>query len=240
MKAVIFFSGLAGLLIFGPPVIRSRAHSPDISVIVHEVTHSQSSWDHQSTCRFEAERTLTLPTRGVEGLHLSAGSGSLEVLGVEGLGEVRAVGRACASQEEFLDDLLLTSRADGSTLVVETHYPDSRSWRGGNRYARLDLRVEVPAGMAAEIQDGSGEATLSNLGSLVVRDGSGGLMIDEIRGDLTVEDGSGGVEIRGVCGIGDDKGRIGRDHPGGRGLRRRDPGLVRRGGGQGSQRVPYT
>jgi hypothetical protein len=131
---------------------------------------------------------------------LTAGSGSLEVVGVEGLGEIRAVGRACASQEEFLDDLLLISDMDGSTLVVETHYPDTRNWRGGNRYASLDLRVEVPAGMAAEIQDGSGEASLSNLGSLVVRDGSGGLTIDEILGDLTLEDGSGEVEIHGVSG----------------------------------------
>ncbi len=200
MKAVILLSGLAGLAIFGPPVFKSRAHRHEVSVIVHERSHSQPSRAGQSDCRFEAERSLTTPAGGVEELRLRAGSGSLEVVGVEGLREVQAVGRVCASHQEFLSDIQVTSEMAGSTLVMETHYPDWSGWSGGNRYARLDLRVEVPAGMAADIQDGSGEMVLSDLGSLLVQDGSGEVVITGTQGDLTIDDGSGKLEIRGVSG----------------------------------------
>jgi len=200
MKAVILLSGLAGLAIFGPPVLRSRAHHHEVSVVVHELSHSQASQGGQSDCRFEAERSVTSPAGSVEGLRLKAGSGSLEVVGVEGIGEIQAVGRACASHENLLSSIQLDSEMSGSTLVMETQYPDLSGIRGGNRYARLDLRIEVPAGMAAEIQDGSGEMTLSDLGSLMVDDGSGEVVISGIRGDLTLEDGSGELEIRGVSG----------------------------------------
>jgi len=201
MKAVIILSGLAGLAIFGPPVLKSRAHHHEISVIVHDLSHDQTSWAGQSECRFETERSLTAPAGAVEELRLRAGSGYLEVVGVEGLREVRAVGRACASHEEFLSDIQLTSEMAGSTLVMETHHPNWSGWSGANRYARLDLRVEVPAGMAADIQDGSGEMTVSDLGSLTVEDGSGGVVITGIQGDLTIDDGSGELEIRGVSGF---------------------------------------
>ena len=200
MKAVIVLSGLAGLAIFGPPVLRSRAHHHEVSVVVHEVTHSQATHTGQDNCRFEAERSVTSPAGSVEELRLRAGSGSLEVVGVEGISEIQAVGRACASHENLLSSIQLTSEMSGSTLVMETQHPDLSGIRGGNRYARLDLRIEVPAGMAAEIQDGSGEMTLSDLGSLMVDDGSGEVMISGIRGDLTIEDGSGELEIQGVSG----------------------------------------
>jgi len=200
MKAVIFLSGLAGLAIFGPPVLRPRAHDHDISVIVHEHVRNANVRIGQSDCRFEAERTLTSSAASIGEIRLKAGSGSLEVVGVEGLGEVLAVARACASHEEFLEDLQLTADRSGSALVMETHHPDWSGWRGGNRYARLDLRVEVPAGMAAEIQDGSGEIWISNLGSTLVQDGSGEVSVSGIEGDLTIDDGSGGLMIQGVSG----------------------------------------
>ncbi len=205
MKAVIALSGMAGLLIFGPPFIKARSHH-NVSVIVHEaahvhkVDHAQVTWDHQSDCKFEADRSLSAPAGSMRALDLKAGAGSLEVVGVEGLGEVRATGRACASHEEFLDDLQITSEMVGSTMVMETHHPDWSGWRGGNRYARLDLRIEVPAGMAAEILDGSGEIAVSDLGSLLIQDGSGEIVATGIRGDLAIQDGSGEVEVYGVSG----------------------------------------
>jgi hypothetical protein len=200
MKGVILLSGLAGLVLFGPPVLRSRIHKHEVSVVVHEFSHAQASMGGQSDCRFEAERTVNSPAGSVEELRLRAGSGSLEVVGVEGLREIRAVGRACASHEELLSGIQLTSEGSGSTQLLEVRYPDLSGWSGGNRYARLDLRVEVPAGMATDIQDGSGEITVSNLGSLQVQDGSGGMVVDGIQGDVTIHDGSGELEIRGVSG----------------------------------------
>jgi len=208
MKAVIFFSGLAGLLIFGPPVWKSATHHHEISVVVRQAVDQRVAVrDHrvavtdQSDCRYEAQRTFTSSAGSVEALRLTAGSGSLEVIGVDGLGEIRATGRACASHEEFLEALQITGETAGDALVLETHYPKWNGLSMGNRYARLDLKVEVPAGMAAEIVDGSGEMELSNLGTLFVTDGSGEAVLTGIRGDVTIKDGSGELAIRDVSGF---------------------------------------
>jgi DUF4097 and DUF4098 domain-containing protein YvlB len=54
--------------------------------------------------------------------------------------------------------------------------------------------------MDAEIDDGSGEATLSGLGDMEVDDGSGELYVEDIRGSVEIDDGSGELEIRDVQG----------------------------------------
>lgn len=220
MKAVIALSGLAGFLLIGPGLLHS--HNAPIRHVVrvdaHAVTHV--AMDVQSRCKFEDELSLSVPVGSGTALKLLAGSGSLEVVGVDGLQEVRAVARACASHGEFLDELDLTSEMAGSDLLLETHYPDFSGMRGwGNRYARLDLRVEVPEGMVADIQDSSGEMSLENLGALTIQDSSGEIRVHSIRGfvriddssgeialwdvtgDVEIEDGSGAIEISGVGGM---------------------------------------
>jgi hypothetical protein len=219
MKAVIAISGLAGFVLFGPPAVRFVTHKvthETIRVEVHEVARVKAieaiAASNQSSCRYEAERSFEMGVGSDTRLELSAGSGSLEVVGVEGLGEVRAVARACASHEEFLDDLQLTAEERGSALYVETHYPDQSNRSGwGERYARLDLRLEVPLGMAGEIRDGSGEAEISGMGDLWVADGSGELEINNILGSVEVQDGSGELtigDIQGRVSIQDGSGEI--------------------------------
>jgi hypothetical protein len=166
----------------------------------------------QDQCRFEAERTLTAQAGRGDILRLSAGSGSLEVVGVSGLNEIRATARACASHEEFLGDLQLSSARDGSTVVLETHYPD---WSGqggwGQRYARLDLRVEVPEGMEADILDSSGEILVTDLGELTIKDSSGEIEVRSIQGSVRIDDSSGEIFLRDVTGnveIDDGSGEI--------------------------------
>ncbi len=62
MKAVILISGLAGLAIFGPPVLRSRAHHHEVSVVVHEITHSQATQTGQDNCQgFQRSRQWAVP-----------------------------------------------------------------------------------------------------------------------------------------------------------------------------------
>ena len=200
MRAVIFFSGLAGFLLFGPPFMKSRSDHAEITLTVREASRDHLAPSHQSRCRFEGERTFTSSVRGIRDFMVQAGSGSLEVLGVEGLGEIQVTARACASHEEFLQDLQISGDVSGSTVQIETHYPDWSGWSMGNRYARLDLLVEVPAGMPGEISDGSGEMALRNLGSLTVRDGSGEIVVAGILGDLDLQDGSGALALRDVSG----------------------------------------
>lgn len=221
MKAVIAISALAGVVltgvvgaaVLGYRAIDARRHSHhQVHTVKIEKVSSGDSWVGQDQCRFQAERSFTENVSSGDALRVEAGSGSLDVVGVPGLAEVRAVAKACASHEEFLDDLRLSSDMEGSTLHVRTHYPEwGRRWSGGNRYARLDLRLEVPEGMAADIQDGSGEMALTGLGDLNVDDGSGEIALSDINGRVYLDDGSGEIEASGVNGpmrIHDSSGEI--------------------------------
>ena len=213
MKAVIALSGLAGMLLFGPGLRHS--HNPTINHVVHVDTHAVAhvAMDVQSQCNFEDELTLSMAVGAGDALKLIAGAGSLEVTGVDGLREMRAVARVCASHEEFLEELDLTAEMSGSDLVVETHYPDISGRSGwGNRYARLDLRIEVPEGMVADIEDSSGEMFLTKLGALTIKDSSGGIEARSIRGSVWIDDSSGEIglwDITGDVDIEDGSGEIG-------------------------------
>jgi DUF4097 and DUF4098 domain-containing protein YvlB len=183
----------------------------------------------QEECRFEATREATIRASTRDRLELIARSGKLVVEGQSGASEVRVVGRACASSRDLLDELVIESGRNGTAVRVEVAEIDQDFDWSGNRYARLDLEIVVPAGMAANIEDGSGEMTLSGLGALSIDDGSGevravnisgdvriddgsgSLTLEDIDGDVEIEDGSGEVEIRGVTGsvtINDGSGAI--------------------------------
>ncbi|GMV06317.1 MAG: hypothetical protein AMXMBFR53_25930 [Gemmatimonadota bacterium] len=169
-------------------------------------------WDDDD-CRYEATRTVALDVGAARALLVRAGSGELEVEGRAGLARVEAVARACASDEEDLASLLLTLGREGSDLVLEAHYPDRsgrRSWEG-NRYARLDLVVQMPLGMDVDVSDSSGGMIVSGTGALDIDDSSGSISVRDAAGPVTIDDSSGEVEVEGVQGdleISDGSGEI--------------------------------
>jgi hypothetical protein len=93
-----------------------------------------------------------------------------------------------------------------------------------NSSGALDLVIQVPQGMNADISDGSGDLKVLNVGSLDATDGSGDFSVAGVRnvtGSFTVEsDGSGSIyatDIRGSVivqndGSGEiDVNKVGRD-----------------------------
>jgi hypothetical protein len=167
----------------------------------------------QSNCRYEADRSAMIRASSGDALRLIARAGSLTIRGVDGLEEVRVRGRACASSEELLEELVLETDRSGSTIRVEVPGIDEGGgwFSTANRYAALHLDIEVPKGMAATIEDGSGDARIEGLGALSVVDGSGDLEISDIDGDVDIDDGSGSVrvsDIEGAIRVDDGSGEI--------------------------------
>jgi len=157
---------------------------------------------HSGSCDFEVERRVAVSASAAQLLRLRAGSGELSVQGRQGLGQVQAVGRACASDESYLEDLQLTLDRSGDDIVLSAHYPDRsdrRNWHG-NDYARIDLAVEIPMDMAVDLEDSSGSMEISGTGALSIDDSSGDIRVADAAGSVTIDDSSGGIYVEGVRG----------------------------------------
>jgi hypothetical protein len=150
-------------------------------------------------CEYEVDRELSVELSGASLLSVEVGAGSLRVEGRAGIDEVRAVGHVCASDQRFLDDLTLSVERDGSEIILSAHYPEHANWRG-NRTARIDLVVEMPLGMAVDVDDSSGSLEVAGSGDLRIQDSSGSIRVRGVDGALFIEDSSGGIEVEDVSG----------------------------------------
>ena len=147
-------------------------------------------------CEYEAQRDSQVQASASETLMVIARAGFLRVEGRAGITEVRVRGTACASSQGLLDQLVVEVTRGGAGVRVEVPELDRQGWDWGNdRYARLDLTIEVPAGMAADIEDGSGEIFVSGTGDLRVDDGSGSIDVQDVTGNVDIDDGSGEIAV---------------------------------------------
>ncbi|MGH7469319.1 MAG: hypothetical protein ACRENP_15310 [Longimicrobiales bacterium] len=160
-------------------------------------------------CRFHAPRETVLEVATATRLLVNAGAGSLRVEGKPGLRQIRIRGIACASDRALLDEIELSAQRLGNDMRV---LANDRDLELRNReYARLNLIVEVPEGMAASINDGSGELELIALGTLDIIDGSGDITIRDIDGSVQIEDRAGLIRlsaVRGDVNVDDTTGEI--------------------------------
>lgn len=147
-----------------------------------------------------ARRDTTLDARGARRVDVEGRAGELRVLGVAGLREVRVRGTARASEARWLDAIRVDARRDGDVVRVRADIPDREGeWRDGWGTRALDLVVEVPEGIDADVRDGSGALEVRGVGALAVHDGSGEVRVADVR-SADVRDGSGDVRVEGVRG----------------------------------------
>jgi hypothetical protein len=148
-------------------------------------------------CEHQARREERIDAAGVKTLHVIARAGSLRIDGQANAGAIAVRGTACASRESALDDIQLKVGRSGASATVEAVIPESFNWLVGGQ-ARLDLVLEVPQGVALEVEDGSGSIEIRHVASAAVRDGSGEMVIEDVAGEVRITDGSGGIEVRGA------------------------------------------
>jgi hypothetical protein len=170
----------------------------------------------QAQGAYTAPRNAVVNANGARIVQVEAAAGSLRVEGKPGLTQVQVTGTARASSQGLLNDIRLIAERDGDRVFIKADIPDQDGWND-NGEAALDLVVQVPQGMNADISDGSGDAKVYNVGDLEMGDGSGELLIDgaqsvrvsdgsgsltieNVRGDVSVNDGSGDIDVRNVTG----------------------------------------
>lgn len=162
---------------------------------------------------YEEPRNATVDAKGATAIQVIGRSGTLTIRGIEGRTDVRVRGTARASEEEWLEDIRLVAERRGNTVYVEVRIP-SRSCTGmcwGNHTQALDLEIEVPKGIAADVEDSSGELEIRDVGDLDLEDSSGDLELEDISGRIRLQDSSGEIRILRVAGdveIDDNSGEI--------------------------------
>ena len=167
------------------------------SLVLLPASLSAQSWKDDYT----SPRTGTADAKGATLVDVTARAGTLEILGVEGLTEVRVKGTARSNDKDELDDIKLRVERRGSRVVVIADIPqrDNRHW-GDNVNRALDLIVEVPKGIALDVDDSSGELDIRHVGSLDLEDSSGDIELEDIAGALRIDDSSGEIRVANVRG----------------------------------------
>lgn len=152
-------------------------------------------------CRSTAERSATLDATGATKIVIGAGAGDLIVRGDRAARSVSATGHVCASSDELREQVQIKTRREGGTLYLNTVLPDFGNgfpWLLNN--ATLDLTVTLPASLAIEVEDSSGDIDIRQVRAAKLEDSSGDIEVSGVAGDVTVSDSSGDVDIEHVTG----------------------------------------
>lgn len=167
-------------------------------------------------------RDLQLSADGVTVFEVDAGAGSLTIKGLPDIQDIivkamiRVPGEDADSAKKIMasDMKLVLDKVRDHARLKATF--DGRFW--GNDQGSIDLEVDMPAGLALSVNDGSGSIDISdvagfvtiddgsgsiivsNVGRLNIDDGSGSIKVSAATGDVSIEDGSGGITVRQVGG----------------------------------------
>lgn len=158
---------------------------------------------------FEETREMSLSADAVSALEIDCGAGLLNVEGLENAAEISVIAEIHIvgvsdrkAQKIMADDLQLYLKKDGDKAVLKSAWDDNNSFFsffGSDVY--VDLTVTLPMNMRLNVDDGSGDAVISNIHQPVkVDDGSGDLNIDRVFGDLKIDDGSGDTRLTDIVG----------------------------------------
>lgn len=150
-------------------------------------------------CDHKATRSGEAAAAGVKRVVIVAEAGDLVVLGKSGAGKILARGEACASSASQLERIQLETRQSGDTVTITARIDREKDW-GWSDNAWMDLEIEVPSALEVEIEDGSGDSVLRDLGKVRMEDGSGDVRIQKVAG-LRLVDGSGDIDIDGAAEI---------------------------------------
>ncbi len=154
-------------------------------------TEASADW-----CKFEKEIDMTLDLSASDVLAISAAAGDLEIIGVSGSDQAVIRGKACTSKESWLEESKVNTVAGRhAEITVELPNTDGGWSLFGNKYAWLDLEIEVPQELALKVKDSSGDIRIKNTASVQIKDSSGDIEVEDARGPISIRDSSGDIDI---------------------------------------------
>lgn len=153
------------------------------------------------------QRELSLDAAGLSSLRADVGAGSLEIEGIAGATEVHVVATividtdsAEKAKKSLSSEIKLTLERDGDRAVLIAKSNRLRFF-GSSPDVMINLEVTVPESFDLDIDDGSGDVEVRNIGGKIkLDDGSGSIDMESIGGDVTVDDGSGSIRIHDIGG----------------------------------------
>jgi DUF4097 and DUF4098 domain-containing protein YvlB len=149
-------------------------------------------------CAFTAERSLDIDPAGLQALRMELGSSDLNVQGDASVKKIEVRGKACASEQAWLDELQIAQSRQGGKVVVKTADHTEHSGWFGNHYAYIDYVVHVPTNLAVEVESGSGDTHAAGIAALDFHTGSGDLNLERVAGVVKATVGSGDIVAKDV------------------------------------------
>jgi len=155
---------------------------------------------------YEETKILNLSADGIKELQIDCGAGYLEIMGVEGLtaieveAEIYIEGMKRSKAEDFIEDnmnLSLRERGKSARLISTfEHTGFSFGLFSAFKSYGINLTVRLPIDMIIDIDDGSGDIFIEDIGNDIdINDGSGNMEIKKIIGRLDISDGSGDIRL---------------------------------------------
>lgn len=178
----------------GDPMRYPMATLPILALAVPALLAAPGA-DELRQCSVRQELERELDAADLEGVLVEAASGSLEIAGSDTDG-IRVTGVLCASDEQMAAESRLVVERRRNAAWIQADLPSGGGW--GGDYARMDLTISMPRGLAADIEDGSGEIRVRSIAAAHIKDGSGAIEVEDIAGLVRIDDGSGDIEVRRV------------------------------------------
>ena len=151
------------------------------------------------------DKELSIDVDRAKDIFIDVGSGNLNVTSGD-VDEVVVKAKIYSSNYRSIDNLTeaLDNKMDfsinrkGSSIVLKA--TNKNSWFGfKDAEIDIDLDIIIPRKMDVEIDDGSGDMWITNIGgSLEIDDGSGSTKIDNVSGKVVIDDGSGNLIINNI------------------------------------------
>lgn len=143
--------------------------------------------DHQ-------QRELTLDSQDLQGLIAETGAGNLEIIGVEGLSQIKLIADIYTNDDS---KIILTLEKKANKARLKATFEQS-SFTNNSSY--MDIKLQVPAHLTLDIDDGSGAILISKMtADINVKDGSGELIINGGH-NVSIDDGSGDIDVSQMSG----------------------------------------